>query len=192
MLFLIKGNQADPRMRGASKRRGIPITSISRPIKPSDFVEFDLILAMDRQNRGCPTFMVCFDLLAGCLVWFFFFSFLPSSVQRIFLKHLRDGGIESPYLLMGLTRLVYLKACWTWSFFFSVFTELIFHPYVWSRSNWCAPIVRNTLKRKSLTLIMVEIKVLSRYFYQIITRMDAPFSLFQFIFNSDCDKHPTP
>ncbi|MED6155490.1 hypothetical protein PIB30_005694 [Stylosanthes scabra] len=27
------------------------ITSISRPIKPSDFVDFDLILAMDMQNR---------------------------------------------------------------------------------------------------------------------------------------------
>lgn len=46
-----EGNEADPRMRSASKRRGIQITSISRPIKPSDFVEFDLILAMDKQNR---------------------------------------------------------------------------------------------------------------------------------------------
>lgn len=48
----MKGNEADPRMRAASKRRGILITSISRPIKPSDFVDFDLILAMDKQNRG--------------------------------------------------------------------------------------------------------------------------------------------
>lgn len=46
-----EGNQADPRMRAASKRRGIEITSISRPIRPSDFRDFDLILAMDRQNR---------------------------------------------------------------------------------------------------------------------------------------------
>ncbi|KAK2380136.1 putative low molecular weight protein-tyrosine-phosphatase [Trifolium repens] len=46
-----EGNQADSRMRAASKRRGIEITSISRPIKSSDFVEFDLILAMDKQNR---------------------------------------------------------------------------------------------------------------------------------------------
>ncbi|KAL2328490.1 hypothetical protein Fmac_021917 [Flemingia macrophylla] len=46
-----EGNQADPRMRAASKRRGIQITSISRPIRPSDFVDFDLILAMDKQNR---------------------------------------------------------------------------------------------------------------------------------------------
>lgn len=48
----MKGNEADPRMRAASKRRGIQITSISRPIKPSDFTDFDLILAMDKQNRG--------------------------------------------------------------------------------------------------------------------------------------------
>ncbi|KAL3828547.1 hypothetical protein ACJIZ3_017349 [Penstemon smallii] len=46
-----EGNQADSRMRAASKRRGIEITSISRPIRPSDFRDFDLILAMDRQNR---------------------------------------------------------------------------------------------------------------------------------------------
>ncbi|XP_040992397.1 putative low molecular weight protein-tyrosine-phosphatase slr0328 isoform X1 [Juglans microcarpa x Juglans regia] len=46
-----EGNQADPRMRAASKRRGVEIISISRPIRPSDFRDFDLILAMDRQNR---------------------------------------------------------------------------------------------------------------------------------------------
>lgn len=48
----IKGDQADPRMRAASKKRGIEITSISRPIRPSDFWDFDLILAMDVRNRG--------------------------------------------------------------------------------------------------------------------------------------------
>ncbi|KAL3850323.1 hypothetical protein ACJIZ3_012205 [Penstemon smallii] len=46
-----EGDQADPRMRSASKKRGIEITSISRPINPSDFRDFDLILAMDKQNR---------------------------------------------------------------------------------------------------------------------------------------------
>lgn len=45
-----EGNKADSRMRAASKKRGIEVTSISRPIKPSDFRDFDLILAMDRQN----------------------------------------------------------------------------------------------------------------------------------------------
>ncbi|XP_045796346.1 putative low molecular weight protein-tyrosine-phosphatase slr0328 isoform X2 [Trifolium pratense] len=51
LIFFLKGNQTDSRMRAASKRCGIEITSISRPIKSSDFVEFDLILAMDKQNR---------------------------------------------------------------------------------------------------------------------------------------------
>ncbi|KAL1557642.1 protein-tyrosine-phosphatase [Salvia divinorum] len=46
-----EGDQADPRMRASSKKRGIEITSVSRPIKPSDFRDFDLILAMDNQNR---------------------------------------------------------------------------------------------------------------------------------------------
>lgn len=48
----MKGNPADPRMRAASKGRGIEITSISRPIRPSDFRDFDVILSMDKQNRG--------------------------------------------------------------------------------------------------------------------------------------------
>lgn len=54
-LLLLKGNQADPRMRAASKRREIEITSISRPIRASDFRDFDLILAMDKKNRGGKT-----------------------------------------------------------------------------------------------------------------------------------------
>lgn len=62
----LKGDQADARMRAASKRRGIEITSISRPIKPSDFRDFDLILAMDRQNRGLLIVFENHDLLA-CL-----------------------------------------------------------------------------------------------------------------------------
>lgn len=48
----VKGNPADSRMRSTAKRRGIEITSISRPIRPSDFRDFDLILAMDKSNRG--------------------------------------------------------------------------------------------------------------------------------------------
>lgn len=47
-----EGNEADPRMRAAAKRRGIAITSISRPIRASDFKDFDLILAMDEQNKS--------------------------------------------------------------------------------------------------------------------------------------------
>ncbi|XP_010535669.1 PREDICTED: uncharacterized protein LOC104810902 [Tarenaya hassleriana] len=56
-----EGNLADPRMRSAAKRRGIDITSISRPIRASDFEEFDLILAMDNQNQE--------DILSAFDVW---------------------------------------------------------------------------------------------------------------------------
>ena len=52
IVMLFKGNEADPRMKATSKRRGIEITSLSRPIRPSDFKDFDLILAMDKQNKG--------------------------------------------------------------------------------------------------------------------------------------------
>ncbi|KAK8480742.1 hypothetical protein V6N13_145206 [Hibiscus sabdariffa] len=54
-----EGNLADPRMRAASKRRGIEITSISRPIRSSDFSDFDLILAMDKQNRVMQVRLMC-------------------------------------------------------------------------------------------------------------------------------------
>ncbi|KAL2933130.1 Low molecular weight phosphotyrosine protein phosphatase, partial [Bienertia sinuspersici] len=43
--------QQDSRTRSTAKRRGIEITSISRPTRPSDFRDFDLILAMDKSNR---------------------------------------------------------------------------------------------------------------------------------------------
>ncbi|XP_054794550.1 uncharacterized protein LOC129300049 [Prosopis cineraria] len=56
-----EGNEADPRMRAASKRRGIEITSISRPIQPSDFRDFDLILAMDKRNKE--------DILEAFNIW---------------------------------------------------------------------------------------------------------------------------
>ncbi|KAG6415165.1 hypothetical protein SASPL_122569 [Salvia splendens] len=46
-----EGNQADARMIAAAKKRDVEITSILRPIRPSDFTDFDLILAMDRQNK---------------------------------------------------------------------------------------------------------------------------------------------
>lgn len=60
----MKGNEADPRMKAASKRRGIQITSLSRPIKASDFIDFDLILAMDKQNRGrLPDNFLCHVLI---------------------------------------------------------------------------------------------------------------------------------
>lgn len=46
-----EGEPADARMKAAAIRRGVKLTSISRPICPSDFEEFDLILAMDKKNK---------------------------------------------------------------------------------------------------------------------------------------------
>lgn len=47
-----EGSPADPRMKAAALKRGVKLTSISRPIRPSDFEEFDLILAMDKSNKA--------------------------------------------------------------------------------------------------------------------------------------------
>jgi protein-tyrosine phosphatase len=44
------GKPADPRMQAAASRRGIMLTSRSRLVMPSDMEEFDLVLAMDRDN----------------------------------------------------------------------------------------------------------------------------------------------
>ena len=46
------GNPADPRMREAAAKRGYSLTSISRQVTPEDLDEFDLIVAMDRDNLG--------------------------------------------------------------------------------------------------------------------------------------------
>lgn len=45
------GELADSRMRAAAKRRGIELTSRSRMVEPRDFLDFDLIVAMDRKNE---------------------------------------------------------------------------------------------------------------------------------------------
>jgi protein-tyrosine phosphatase len=44
------GEQADPRMREAGRRRGMQIKSIARQVSPDDFDRFDHILAMDGSN----------------------------------------------------------------------------------------------------------------------------------------------
>ena len=44
------GNPADPRMRKAAARRGYTLDSISRQVTNEDLDEFDLIVAMDRDN----------------------------------------------------------------------------------------------------------------------------------------------
>ncbi|KAG7564453.1 NB-ARC [Arabidopsis suecica] len=50
MALMEEGNMADSRIRSAAKRRGIEITSLSRPIKASDFRKYDHVLAMDEQH----------------------------------------------------------------------------------------------------------------------------------------------
>jgi protein-tyrosine phosphatase len=45
-----EGDAADGRMQAAAKMRGYEVTSISRPLRTSDFEEFDLILGMDATN----------------------------------------------------------------------------------------------------------------------------------------------
>jgi protein-tyrosine phosphatase len=44
------GERADTRMRQAAGRRGIEIRSVARQVTPTDFEDFDWILAMDASN----------------------------------------------------------------------------------------------------------------------------------------------
>ncbi|KAK9823202.1 hypothetical protein WJX72_001079 [[Myrmecia] bisecta] len=44
------GDPADPRMNQAAKARGIALTSRSRPLRPEDLVDYDLIIGMDSAN----------------------------------------------------------------------------------------------------------------------------------------------
>jgi len=46
------GHPADPRAIEAAARRGLTLTSIARQVQPSDFENFDLIVAMDRSNQA--------------------------------------------------------------------------------------------------------------------------------------------
>ena len=45
-----QGEQADPRMRAHASRRGYHITHLSRPVRMTDFYDFDLIIGMDDSN----------------------------------------------------------------------------------------------------------------------------------------------
>ena len=45
-----QGEQADPRMRSHALRRGYHITRLSRPLRMTDFYDFDLIIGMDDTN----------------------------------------------------------------------------------------------------------------------------------------------
>ncbi|XP_006419117.2 uncharacterized protein LOC18013767 [Eutrema salsugineum] len=89
-----EGNMADPRMRSAAKRRGVEITSLSRPIKASDFREFDLILAMDEQNKE--------DILNAFNVWKARGNFPPDADKKVklmcsYCKKHNDKVVPDPY-----------------------------------------------------------------------------------------------
>ena len=45
-----EGDESDGRMRASASKRGIEITSRSRPLTPDDLQSFDLIIAMDAKN----------------------------------------------------------------------------------------------------------------------------------------------
>ncbi|XP_078435039.1 uncharacterized protein LOC144706043 [Wolffia australiana] len=89
-----EGNMADSRMRSASKRRGIEITSLSRPIRPSDFRDFDLILAMDFQNKA--------DILSALQRWRTREEFPANAQEKVILmcsycRNHQETEVPDPY-----------------------------------------------------------------------------------------------
>lgn len=53
------GQEADPRSQAVAESNGVTLTSRGRKVSPSDFAEFDLVVAMDDENVGnlrreCP------------------------------------------------------------------------------------------------------------------------------------------
>ena len=47
-----EGGPSDERMAAAAAKRGIELTSLSRPLRPDDLVRFEYILAMDFENKA--------------------------------------------------------------------------------------------------------------------------------------------
>jgi protein-tyrosine phosphatase len=45
-----EGDESDPRMTAAAAKRGISLTSRSRPLKPADLAAFDCVVGMDGKN----------------------------------------------------------------------------------------------------------------------------------------------
>ncbi|KAJ6799016.1 Uncharacterized protein M6B38_208910 [Iris pallida] len=89
-----EGNPADGRMRKAAKSRGVNITSISRPLQPSDFAEFDLILAMDMQNRE--------DILSAYERWSFKEALPAGAGKKVklmcsYCKRHEESEVPDPY-----------------------------------------------------------------------------------------------
>ncbi|KAL9662310.1 hypothetical protein QQ045_027143 [Rhodiola kirilowii] len=89
-----EGNPADSRMRAASHKRGIAVTSISRPIRASDFRDFDLILAMDKQNKE--------DILEAFERWRFRDTLPADGHKKVklmcsYCKQHRETEVPDPY-----------------------------------------------------------------------------------------------
>jgi len=51
ILSVHQGEPADPRMRQHAAKRGYDLTSTSRQVRPSDFAEFEWVIAMDGSNE---------------------------------------------------------------------------------------------------------------------------------------------
>mmetsp|Transcript_16664 Transcript_16664/g.32855 ORF Transcript_16664/g.32855 Transcript_16664/m.32855 type:complete len:240 (+) Transcript_16664:103-822(+) len=50
-----EGEDADSRMKETAEKRGVYLTSVSRPLEPKDFERFDAIVYMDDANRMAIT-----------------------------------------------------------------------------------------------------------------------------------------
>lgn len=46
------GHARDARSQAVGRRRGVPLAGVARQFQARDFVRFDYVLAMDRQNRA--------------------------------------------------------------------------------------------------------------------------------------------
>lgn len=53
------GDNADARMAQAAKKRGINLTSKSRPLRPQDLQRFDFIVGMDPMNLKAMQVRTC-------------------------------------------------------------------------------------------------------------------------------------
>jgi len=74
-----EGSLADPRTRENAEQNGVKLLSRSRPFSKQDFMEFDLILTMDKSN------------FKNVKVW------EPGFVEEIAsVKMMRDFDLESP------------------------------------------------------------------------------------------------
>jgi hypothetical protein len=114
-------------MIATSKKRGIEVTSISRPIKPSDFRDFDLILAMDRQNYGSlstpfgcvwETHCFCWCLATWCTFIWSYAEDILSSFERWQQKEPLPDSAPKKVRILGII-------CWQ-----AILPSLILHIFL--------------------------------------------------------------